>query len=149
MENSEKIRNWILKVIDDGSWVQYNDIHIDEISSDFKERKNWIYGGIACYHLAIEIIKKLYPQFEVELCFHLKSKKLPGDYLVKNISELRKGLDDFTPPSLYIYEKNWEGVNSHARIKMKDFIEHDMGTFYYVEAYNDGDKEFRRAVILI
>jgi len=37
-EKNIMIKSWLLKVIDDGSWEKYNDLHIDQIDKHLKRK---------------------------------------------------------------------------------------------------------------
>ncbi len=149
MRNFNKINDWILEVINDGSWERFNDLHIDIIDTEFKNRNNWISGGISCYNSAFQTLNKLGVPYLVELCFHLKSKNKQGNYLIKDVKELKTSLDKFTPPSLYLFKKDWEGYHVENRILMENFIENNYGNLYYYQAYNKDDNEIRRSVTLV
>lgn len=147
-----KIKSWLLKVTADGSWEKYNDLHIDEVDKAFKSKANWIVGGLECYTQAISIIQELNMPYTIELAFSLKSKKKVSDYIITDIGSLKKEFD-YSPPSLYVFHNEWEGLKDLKQkgIKLRDFADNVTitGSFYYYQVFNERDNEVRRVLYCI
>lgn len=111
-----KIESWILNVIADNSWQQFNDIHIDDIDIAYKDKKKWIEGGMSCFNMSVELIRDLNLPFIITLSLALKSKKTAIN-TVKSIADIQAELDD-TPPSLYVFHKDWKGYNFSNSVKL-------------------------------
>lgn len=151
-EKNIMIKSWLLKVIDDGSWEKYNDLHIDQISNAFEKKASWFEGGLECYVYAVSIIKELGIPYTVELAFSLKSKKIVKDYVIEGIESLKKEFD-YSPPSLYVFHNEWANLEEIKKkgTKLEDFINCNkiLGNWYYYQLFDERDREIRRVLYLI
>ncbi|KLT67191.1 hypothetical protein [Pedobacter sp. BMA] len=147
-----EIMSWLMGVIDDNSWEKYNDLHIDEVDNVFKNKSNWVGGGLDCYIQAVSIIKELNIPYTIELAFSLKSKKKIANHIITDINFLKKELDH-SPPSLYVFHNDWKGLSELKQkgIKLSNFTDNDeiVGSFYYYQVFNERDSEVRRVLFCI
>ncbi|SRR5690606_17967801 len=102
------LSDWVDNSIRNKSWKKHQDLHIDEIDSEFRQKSNWIDGSFFIYEIILSIIKP-----DLYSCLLV----IPLSYsdTETNISELTwnniKVLLDLTPPSFYLFpngEENYE-----------------------------------------
>lgn len=112
------LSDWVDNSIRNKSWEKYQDLHIDEIDSEFKQRSNWIDGSFFIYKIILSIIKP-----DLYSCLLV----IPLSYSDRetNISQLTwnniKALLDLTPPSFYLFPNGEE--NYEETIKSLMFLE--------------------------
>ncbi|MEH3114037.1 hypothetical protein [Pedobacter terrae] len=151
-EKNIMIKSWLLKVIDDGSWEKYNDLHIDQIDNAFEKKAHWFEGGLKCYEYAVFIIKELELPYTIELAFSLKSKKIVKNYIIKDIESLKREFDS-SPPSLYVFHDEWANLEEIKKkgTKLEDFMNCNkiLGNWYYYQLFDERDREIRRVLYLI
>jgi hypothetical protein len=102
------LSDWVDNSIRNQSWEKYQDLHLDEIDSEFRKQVNWIEGTFFIYEIILGIIKpNLYSCLVV----------IPLSYSVTetDINQLTwaniKTSLDLTPPSFYLFpngEENYE-----------------------------------------
>ncbi len=149
MINKKTIESWVLTVVNDGSWMNYNDLHIDNISVELKKPTTWLLSGLECFNIAIDIIKKNELPFVVELDFSLKSNSNIQGVNFVNSEQLIKQFS-WTPPSLYLFKPDWENFKQGIKRSIKiDFIDVNNSEWYFCEQYNPDDKEYRRSLFLV
>ena len=146
MDKEKKIQEWILTTIRDESWKVHDEIHIDTVDPSFKNKENWINGGLECYNIANKFLKDTSLPFLLVLSIALKSKKKQKNYIIKSFEEIKKDLT-YIPPSLYIYLLGWEGLNNMflKSVSITDLtLDNIDGLPYYYQGYNSDDNEIRR-----
>ena len=147
-----EITEWLLNTVEDESWKSYNSLHIDEICIDFKNKENWLQGGIKNLRQASSLLEELaIRDKKVFLLVPLigKSKKIGINF--SNSTELKSQLDS-TPPSLYLYENDWSGYvdTINEGVLIDDTILDFEGIYsYHVEYVEEGDHEYRRSLIFL
>lgn len=148
----KNIKEWLINVIDDGSWKSYDSLHIDVINSEYEDNYNWFKGGIECLNIANSILDELsISKSKVFLLYSLIDGEKEIGVNFKNLSELKSQFD-FTPPSIYVYEEEWDGfretINKGILIEDSIFNIKDLSA-YHVEYREYGDNEYRRSVIVL
>ncbi|SFO17595.1 hypothetical protein SAMN05421741_12411 [Paenimyroides ummariense] len=96
-------QQWITEIIKNKYWDNYRELHIDEISRDFDDYKNWFEEAL----VILEIFREcLYDDYKVLLVIELnylinsmENSRLDWEFLKNNISH-------FTPPAFYLFPKN-------------------------------------------
>lgn len=145
------IEKWMTETVKDDSWKTHNDIHIDDISSKFKEPDTWINGGIECLKKAIAIRDNFKFHFVIELFVELQSDKFPIGINFTNPRDLINEFRD-TPPSLYIFEENYGGwldnIRKNKEVVLKKFNLPDVKC-YYSEILKDDDPDHYRSISFI
>lgn len=151
MDKETKIKEWLLKTVGDESWKEYNDLHIDTIDPFFKNKDNWLNGGLECYNIANKFLKEASLPFLLELAIVLKSKKKQQNYIIKSFENIKKDLTQ-TPPSLYIYRLDWEGLNNMFKksVPLTDLTFENIESLpYYSQGFNSEDNEIRRSFFIL
>ena len=99
-QRETRIRQWMLATNSDGGIDRLDDLHIDHIDEDWKERANWISGSIRAYELAVKLQSNLRPRVKVALAFSL----LDGIGQSFDTEEQFESQLDWSPPSLYLFK---------------------------------------------
>jgi hypothetical protein len=95
-----KIREWMLATISNGGIDRLDDLHIDAVDENWKQRANWISGSIRAYEVAVRLQSTLGLSAKVVLAFSL----LDGmGQTFENEEEFESQLD-WSPPSLYLFK---------------------------------------------
>lgn len=146
------IKEWLSEVISDGSWESYNSLHIYDIDEKYEDDSSWFEVGLECLNTAITILDELsISDKKVFLLYSLIDGEEEKGINYNNASEFIKQFDD-TPPSLYLYEEEWDGYRDtiNEGVLINDSILNIQGlSVYHVEYKEDGDNEYRRSVMVI
>ena len=51
------LADWVDNSISNKSWEKYQDLHLDEIDSEYRHKGNWIEGSFFIYEIILSIIK--------------------------------------------------------------------------------------------
>jgi hypothetical protein len=112
MEPQDRIRvieSWMMQVSEDGGIERYDDLHVDDIDPDWKNRNLWAEASYWTFQSAVEVRDKLKLPFTLGLGMSLRSDELEeghGIHLTQLISQV-----DWTPPSLYLFKRGQEPGN--------------------------------------
>jgi hypothetical protein len=150
------IKKWMLSTISDGGVGRYDDLHIDQIDKNWKDRSEWLNAGLAAYRLAIDLRDQHQLDFTVSLAFSLQSGDKPRGLDFTSSQELGDVLD-WSPPSLYLFrmgEEPWvspQQSSSDLRLVTIDtsrLFGHkiDARGCYFMEFRNVGTNEYYRSI---
>lgn len=145
-KNEKKISKWIEKTINKKLYLEYYDLHVDEIN-DYSDNNYWLEEGLKYLEMSKTLlIQKNHTNYNIMLAIPLKSKETITGINFQNFMELKKELD-ITPPSLYIF-KNSENPWDSLKVVKIDFSDSTLTgiDFYYIEYKEDNDFEYRRAI---
>ncbi len=106
IDQQKIIGEWMETIIQNGSWQEDNDLHVDEINPSFSSPDTWITGGIQSIAVAIRFRDNKKLPFVVALGFSLRSSTNPIIIVPHTLEEFRGQFDD-SPPSLYLFKKDW------------------------------------------
>ena len=95
-----KIREWMLGTISNGGIERLDDLHVDRIDENWKERANWVSASIRAYELAVRLQSILGLRVKVGLAFSL----LDGMGQTFDTEEEFESQLDWSPPSLYLFK---------------------------------------------
>lgn len=95
-----KIRDWMLATISNGGIDRLDDLHVDKIDENWKERSNWISGSIRAYELALRLQSDLGLSVKVALVFSL----VDGMSQTFDTEKEFESQLDWSPPSLYLFK---------------------------------------------
>lgn len=70
-QQEQKIREWMLATISNGGIDRFDDLHVDKIDENWKQRANWISASIRAYELALRLQSNLGVGVKVALAFSL------------------------------------------------------------------------------
>jgi hypothetical protein len=94
-----KIREWMLATISNGGIDRLDDLHVDDIDENWKQRTNWISASIRAYEVAVRLQSNLGLSVKVALAFSL----LDGMGQTFYTEEEFESQLDWSPPSLYLF----------------------------------------------
>ena len=77
IDQQKIIGEWMETIIQNGSWQEDNDLHVDEINPSFSSPDTWITGGIQSIAVAIRFRDNKKLPFVVALGFSLRSSTNP------------------------------------------------------------------------
>lgn len=143
---STHLKNWVDQVIYQADWLNIQDIHIDEIDSDFKDKNTWIKGSIAVFKMIINEIGDR--SYQAMLVIPLSYLKQQTDFNLINISNLSEQLY-LTPPSIFLIPK--QSINFEKSIKNSEFhseLSEVLGLNVYYKAEKE-DYEFARTLYVL
>lgn len=157
-----RIRAWMKETISAGARGAFNDLHIDRIDDGWKNRSNWIDGGIEALRLAVQIRDSEKIAMDVAVAFSLISDEKPRGMNFHDVSSLFKQLD-WSPPALYLLlpnQKPWEkgatstsAPPSHMQAKTMSPLELGLNVgaraAYFMEFKTEESDEYARTVMLV
>jgi hypothetical protein len=106
-QNFLVIERWMLANVENHGYERFEDLHIDQISSDWKYRDSWIDGGLSAFELALDARSRHALDLVVVVAFSLKAAKERRCFSPQTTKELKTELG-FSPPSLYLFERGQE-----------------------------------------
>jgi hypothetical protein len=97
------VQSWFDSAINNGGIDRYDDLHVDQIDSDWKPRSKWIASALESFEMALEVRDADVgnQHLTVVLAFALESDVHPQGMTFHNREELEKAFCS-TPPSLYL-----------------------------------------------
>jgi len=99
----ERIRNWMLEAISKGGIERYDDLHIDQIDSQWKQRSTWVTAALTAYKVAVSVRETLRLSVSVALAFSLTDAEEDSAEAFQTVQEFERQLD-WSPPSLYLFD---------------------------------------------
>lgn len=141
------IEKWMLSNVRTEGFNRDDDLHIDKIGERWRDRKNWIEGGLKALHLGAELRDKHQLQFTVALgCSLLVSDSSP--LVVPRSKEDFTAQLDWSPPSLYLFPKGREPWQEWSGTRILEELSGNVNEgrsgqtpqFYYLEFTQSGAK---------
>ena len=90
----------MLATTSNGGIDRLDDLHVDDIDENWKQRANWISASIRAYELAVTLQSNLRLSVKVALAFSL----LDGMGQTFDTEEEFESQLDWSPPSLYLFK---------------------------------------------
>lgn len=100
----ERILNWFKRVTESGSFRRFDDLHVDEVESDARERSKWIEKGIEYLKFSASVRDVHKIPFVVALGIGLVSDAKGRGINFDSKEALEREMDD-SPPSLYLFDE--------------------------------------------
>lgn len=94
------LSDWVHSYIEKKSWEKYDDLHLDEIDSEFKQKLYWIEASFFIYKIILSIIKS--DLYRCLLVIPLSYSDMETDINRLTWNNI-KALLDLTPPSFYLF----------------------------------------------
>jgi hypothetical protein len=107
------IDRWMHMILDTGGIERLDELHVDTIDPEWKERKTWVDGSSEAIKLARMSRSRIAPNKVLALMCSLKSEsseRPPG-----SIEDLATQID-WSPPSLYLFEPYSEPWNVSSEV---------------------------------
>lgn len=120
-KRSEIIEQWMLAIIQDRGVRRFDDLHIDKIEPRWKDRREWIEGGLESFRIATAIRDANQLPFVVGLGFSLQSSDWRRGVDFHDPEEIRERLD-WSPPSLYLFHRGQE-PDTQSTEEMVEYLE--------------------------
>jgi len=147
----EVITKWLEESHRRKAYLRFDDLHIDEISSNFKTKSKWLSGGRDCLTEATNIRDRLKIPLCVALAYPLQSGKNPRGM---NFDSSEKLMTEFshTSPSLYLVEdtsRNWLETPK-KKVLLPWLNNADLeADYYYIEYLEAPDSDYRRSLWVV
>ena|SRR5271157_2556122 len=159
------IQSWFDSAINDGGIDRYDDLHVDQIDSEWKPRNKWMVSALKSFEIALELrsANVSSQHLTVVLAFALESDVQPQGITFHNREELEKAFCS-TPPSLYLFRPGGEfwtqvedskGGKVNDDLVIKTLIASELfGEMpenikcIYMEYKRTGDEEYSRDIFL-
>lgn len=93
----------MLETVTNGGIERLDDLHVDRIDDDWKQRAAWVAAGVTAYPLAVRICADLGLDVTVGLAFSLLDAKDDSLETFETQKEFESQLD-WSPPSLYLFK---------------------------------------------
>jgi hypothetical protein len=100
--SEEVIERWMLTIVTDGGVTRFDDLHIDEIDEQWKDRSLWVSAGLEAYRIAVALRNRHQLPFVVALGFSLEGGPESQGMDFHTPAEFAERLD-WSPPSLYLF----------------------------------------------
>ena len=97
------IERWMLTIVSDGGIARFDDLHIDQINEQWKDRRVWISAGLEAYRIAVALRNQHQLPFVVALGFSLQASTEAQGSEFHTAAEFAERLD-WSPPSLYLFQ---------------------------------------------
>ncbi len=114
----EILKSWVNKVIEQKSWNEFKDLHIDEIDNDFNNKSEWIPSSIFVFKLITSFID--FSKYDLILAIPLSCKNIQSKSDYDKLEFFNDELD-LTPPSFYLFPKDKD--NYKRTIKNAMYLE--------------------------
>lgn len=118
---------WLKYAIKGKSWERADDVHIDEISTDFKNSDTWLDASLFLLNCFYDIIDT--SLYYVLLVIPLIETKKNRDWHKLTLINIKDNLHDMTPPSFYLIPKDSIGkyIDKSNLIKLEiNYNDYDM-----------------------
>jgi len=153
--HEEAIRTWMETIVRGGGVDRYDDLHVDQIDSDWKAPKSWISAALESFELAVGIRNEIAAALSVVLAFSLQSGESPLGVNFNNAEELRHNFH-VTPPSLYLLRPGtefWTQQAEQVAVQNLDplqlFTASSVRKCIFMEFKRHGSEDYTRSLFLV
>jgi hypothetical protein len=103
------IQSWFDSTVNNGGIDRYDDLHVDQIDSEWKSRGKWLTSALESFESALQMrdADVCNRHLIVVLAFALRSNERPQGVTFHNREELEEAFSS-TPPSLYLFRPGGE-----------------------------------------
>ena len=147
-ELKERIRSWMIRVVQERTDVSFDDLHIDEIIDRFRDRAAWVDGAVECLQVAALIRNSEQWPFTIAVGFSLRSNPAPSGLGAVRQLELTSEVDD-SPPSLYLFEQGnepWKTDEDFHETPIECSLRVNIQVRTFLREWRDeNDGDFRRS----
>lgn len=100
--SEQVIERWMLTIVKDAGIARLDDLHIDQIDEQWKDRNFWVRAGFEAYRIAVALRNRHQLPFVVALGFSLEAGPESQSLDFYTPAEFAQRLD-WSPPSLYLF----------------------------------------------
>ena len=144
----ERIADWMQRVVERRSDLEFDDLHIDDVDPSFGPRSMWPSGASQCLQMALLLRNDLGLPFTVAAGMSLRSSPTPAGTDFDTLQEIVAVMDD-SPPSLYLFEQGDEPWRSDSDFRevVGDYMPATNFKLrgFFREWFDDNDRAFRRS----
>jgi hypothetical protein len=138
----------MLATISNGGIDRLDDLHVDKIDENWKQRANWISASLRAYELAVTPQSDLGLSVKVALAFSL----LDGMGQTLDTEEEFESQLDWSPPSLYLFkagdQQHLSNVVRFDPLPKAVASRLPQGTKSFLLQWSTGDGSVRRSVFV-
>lgn len=147
-----RIETWAAEVIRHHRIDDFDDLHLDEISEEFRARDTWIAASEQCLELGARVMTQFPGEYAIVVGISLTSNDGPVGIRVDGLDALGTELD-WSPPSLYVVKRAappWVDSGQEGCIELTEPFRPRMkgGRAFFCEWWHAADHEYRRSVWL-
>lgn len=156
------IASWMGSLVKDGKIGSFDDLHIDQIDSEWKDKKHWFAAGAEALRIAVGVRNKRGYTADITLAFSLNSGETPRGVNFRDSASFESELN-WSPPSLYLDKPGvapWDQgatVDSQRPIDLKTQkldattlgITAPLKACYFMEFKQADSSEYARTVVFI
>lgn len=95
------IASWMESLVKKGKIGSLDDLHLDQIESEWKDKKHWLTAGAEALRIAVEVRNKRGYAADIALAFSLNSGETPRGVNFRDSASFKSEFD-WSPPSLYL-----------------------------------------------
>jgi hypothetical protein len=153
--HEEAVAGWMQGIIEDGGIDRHDDLHVDTIDAQWRDRTTWLDAGLEAYMLARGIRDRQSLPYVVSLAFSLGTSATRLGVNFSDSAGFANELD-WSPPSLYLFrpsEEPWRVFSADVVIAPVD-VERAFGrsisaaACYLLEFPSSGGEEIIRSLFL-
>ena len=100
--SEQVIERWMLTIVTDGGIARLDDLHIDQIDEQWKDRNVWVRAAFEAYRIAVALRNRYQLPFVVALGFSLETGPESQGLDFYTPAEFAERLN-WSPPSLYLF----------------------------------------------
>jgi hypothetical protein len=100
------IEQWMTRVSQDGGIERYDELHIDAIDPQWKQRKRWAVASSSAFQCGVAVRNRLNPPLTVGLGMSLREDALEPTHEIE-LTDLVAAAD-WSPPALYLFREGHE-----------------------------------------
>lgn len=117
-KGKECILTWLKRAAGGGSFKRFDDLHVDEIEPDARERSMWLEKGLEYLSFAASARDAHQIPFVVTLAMGLGSSVVKKGITFNSKDLLEREIDD-SPPSLYLFYKEQPEWISLSKVRVQ------------------------------
>lgn len=146
------IEAWAVEVIRHQRIDDFDDLHVDEISEEFRARDTWIAASEQCLELGARLMEQYSGEYAIVVGMSLTANDRPVGIRVDELDALGAELDG-SPPSLYVVRRvapPWADAGQEGCIELTEPFRPRVkgGRAFFCEWWHAADREYRRSVWL-
>ena len=143
------IRNW-LRAFATSTERNRDDLHVDQINSEFKNPRRWSEAGVQCLHLAFDAVQSENLPVTVAMEFFLAASQEPTGYSGGRVQDLRFS---WTPPALTVFRPDavpWRQSDAFTPVEADTGLpEGVVGRVLYQEWFDESEGDYDRRLWLV
>ncbi len=141
------VQEWLTTVVTPPRSDNIDDLHVDEVSSEYETEAHWLNGALTCLQEALTLRDQQHWPVTIAVGISLTSSEIPQGPTFAKIQDIVMAYDG-TPPSLYCFQKGsepWvtEPGYTELPIAFRAPIADETRSYFYEFYYEDG-QEYRR-----